>query len=146
SGRASSDHAEIDAFSEFHPLGMNSQNFLASFDVRKVYGDLPIKTSRPKQRRIEDIGPVCRCDNDNPFLCVKSVHLNEQSVQRLLALIVPATESMTTVPSKGIDLINKNNAGCGFFSQLKHVTHDCGANTDNHFYKIRAADTEKRYI
>src|SRR5215471_11579307 len=102
---------------------MNAQNFLASFDVGKVHRDLSIKTAGTKQSRIQDVGTVGCGDNDYPFLRVKPVHFNEQSIQRLFALIMAAAEAMPAVTSNGVDLINKNDTRCRFLSLFKHVAH-----------------------
>ena len=78
-GRAAGDDGEIDAFGELHFLGMDPQDFFAAFHVRQIDRDLAIETARAQQRRIENIGPVGGGDDDDAFLGIESVHLDEQA-------------------------------------------------------------------
>src|SRR5262249_61939638 len=94
-GRASRNHRKIDTFGELHFLGVHPQNFFAPFNVRKVDSDLAIKTARTEQCGIEHVGSVRRGDNDHTLLSVKAVHFNEQPIQRLLAFVIPATNTGT---------------------------------------------------
>ena len=102
---------------------MHAQNFFAAFHVRQIDGDLAIETSGTQQRRIENIGPVRRRDDDDAFLGVEAVHLDEQRIERLLALIVSAADAVTAMPADRVDFVDENNAGRGFLALLEHVAH-----------------------
>jgi hypothetical protein len=71
---------EIDAFGQFHFLGVDPQNFFASFHVRQIDGDLAIETSGPQQGRIQNIGAVRCGDDDHAFLRIEAIHLHEQRI------------------------------------------------------------------
>ena len=145
-GRAARDHREIDALRQFHFLGVHPQNFFATFYVRQIDRDLAIETSRTQQRRIENIGPVRRGDNDDAFLRVETVHLDEQRIQRLFALVVTAADTVAAMAADRVDFVDENDAGRGFLALLEHVAHAAGADADEHLDEIRAADGEERNV
>ena len=146
SRRAAGYDREIDAFSEFHFLGVHAQNFFAALHVGKIDRDLAIETARAQQSRIEHVGAVRRGDDDDAFLRVEAVHLDEQGIQRLLALIVSAADAVAAMAADGVDFVDENDARRRLLALLKHVAHAGGADADEHLDEVRAADREKRHI
>ena len=73
---------------------MYLEDLLAASDVRKVHRELPVKSARAQQCRIEHVRPVGGSDNDYAILRVEAVHLNEQRVESLFALVVAAAEAV----------------------------------------------------
>ena len=125
---------------------MDPQDFFAALHVGQIDRDLAIETARAQQRRIEHIGPVGGRDDDDAFLRVEAVHLDEQRIERLLALVVTAADAVTAMAADGVDFVDENHAGRGFLALLKHVAHAAGADADEHLDKIRAADGEERHV
>jgi len=76
---------------------MHPQNSSRPFTFGKIDGDLAIETPRAQQRRIENIGAIRRGDDDDAFLRVEAIHLDEQGIERLLALIVTAADAVPTM-------------------------------------------------
>ena len=109
----------------------------------KADHDLAIKTSRPEQRRIEHVGPICRGDNNDAVLRVKAVHLDEQRVECLLALIDATAEAMAARTAHRVNFINEHQARRVASRLLKHIAHAARADADKHFHKVRAADAEE---
>src|SRR5439155_15073715 len=115
-------------------------------DVGEMDGDLAIETSGTQQRRVKNIRSV-RCGNDDhPLLGVEAVHLNEQRIERLLALIVSAANAVAAMATDRVDLVDENNAGRGFLALLEHVADTACADADEHFNEIGTADREKRNV
>jgi hypothetical protein len=56
--------------------------------IRQIHSDLPVEASRTQQSRIENIRTVGGGNNDDAFLRIEPVHLHEQGIQCLLALVV----------------------------------------------------------
>ena len=54
--------------------------------------DAPIEPAGPQQSRIEHVGPVGRREHDGQIAPREAVHLREELVQRLLALVVAPAE------------------------------------------------------
>ena len=125
---------------------MHPQNFFAALHVRQIDRDLAIETAGTQQRRIEHIRPVGRGDNDDAFLRVEAVHLDEQRIERLLALVVTAAHAVAAMTTDRVDFIDENNARRGFLSLLEHVAHARCADADEHLDEIRTADGEERNV
>ena len=58
--------------------------------VGRVDGDAAVEAPGPQQRGIEDLGPVGRGEHDHALGAGEAVHLGEDLVERLLALVVAA--------------------------------------------------------
>ena len=145
-GRAARNDRKIDAFGQLHFLGMHAQNFFAAFHVGKIDGDLAIETARAQQRRIEHIGPVGRRDDDDAFLGIEAIHLDEQRIERLLAFVVTAADAVAAMAADRVDFVDENDAGRGFLALLEHVAHAAGADADEHLDEVRAADGKERHV
>src|SRR5438132_1529377 len=144
--RLAGDYRKTDTFREFHCLRVHPQNFFASFHIGKIDRDLSIETSRTQQRRIENIGTVGRGDDDDTFLRVEAVHLDQQCIQRLLALVVSAANTVTAMTADSVDFVDENDAGRGFLALLEHIADAARADADKHFHEIGAADGEARNV
>ena len=125
---------------------MHAEDFLAAFHVRQIDGDLAIETARAQQRGIEHVGTVGGRDDDDAFLRIEAVHLDEERIERLLAFVVTAADAVAAMPADGVDFVDENNAGRGFLALLEHVAHPARADADEHFDEIRAADREERHV
>src|SRR5207248_828966 len=134
---------EIDPFGQLHFLGMDPQNFLATFHIRQIDGDLAIETARTQQGGIENIGPVGGGDDNDAFLSIEPVHLHEQSIEGLFALIVAASDAVAAMTTDRVDFVDENNTGRGFLALLKHIADAAGADADNHLDEIGTADRKK---
>ncbi len=117
-------------------LGIYRQDFLSSADIRHRHNHLAVKTTGTQQGGVKDIGSVGCRDDDNTVVGLKAIHLDEQLVQCLLALIVTAAEACATVSTNGIDLVDKDNAGRTFFALGKHVTDTGCTDTNKHLDKV----------
>ncbi len=86
--RAPPDHMHVDVLGQLDVAGVDFQNGFAAGEVGHINHDLPIKSSRTQQRRIEHIRAVGGGDDDHAFLGVKPVHFHQQRVQRLLPFVM----------------------------------------------------------
>src|SRR5205823_4313478 len=77
---------------------------------------------------------------------LKAIHLNQQLVEGLFALIVSAAEARATVAAYSVNLVNKDDAGGILLALLKQVTNAAGAHAHKHLYKVRSGDAEERHI
>src|SRR6185437_13292092 len=90
---------------------MNTQNFFTSANVGTIHNHPAIKTSRPQQRRIENVWPIGCCHQNDAFVRFEAVHFDQQLVQSLLTLVVTAAEPRSAMASDRIDFVDKNDAG-----------------------------------
>ncbi len=78
-----------------------------------------------------------------PLVLLEAVHLHEELVQRLLALVVSAAEARAAVAADGVDLVDEDDAGRAFLGLFEQVAHAAGADADEHLDEFRAARCEK---
>ena len=107
-------------------------------------GDLAVEPAGPQQRRVEHVGPVGGGDQDHAAAYVEAVHLDQQLVQGLLALVVPAAHAGATVPADGIDLVDEDDRGRVLLGLLEQVADSGGADTDEHLDEVGAGDGVER--
>ena len=86
---------------------MNLKDFHASAQIGIVYGDLTVKASGTKERRVKNIGAVCRRHDDDSLVCAEAVHFHKELVERLLALVVTSAETSAAVTSYRVNLIDE---------------------------------------
>src|SRR5438105_15079848 len=92
-GRAGGERVEVDLRRERLALRVHLEDLPAAVPVGPVDDDLAVEAARPQERRVEDVGAVRGRDQDDVVLQLEPVHLDEELVQRLLALVVAAAEA-----------------------------------------------------
>ncbi len=103
------------------------------------------KRPGPQQRRVEDVGPVGGRDHDDVVLRLEAVHLDQQLVERLLALVVAAAHAGAAVAADGVDLVHEDDAGAVLLGLLEEVADAARADADEHLDEVRARDREERH-
>ena len=136
----------IDVGRQRHLAHVHLQDLLAADHVRVRHHDLAVEAARAQQRRIEHVGPVGGGDQDDAFVGLEAVHLDEQLVQRLLALVVAAAEAGAAMAADGVDLVDEDDAGRVLLGLLEHVAHARGADADEHLDEVGAGNGEERHV
>src|SRR5215831_12422288 len=144
-GRAAGDDRQVDVRGEGLPLGVYGKHGLASLDIRRRHRDLPVEPSGTQQRRVEDVRPVGRRDEDYAALDVESVHFDEQLVQRLLALVVAAAEAGAAMPAYRVDFVHEDDRRGVRLGLLEEVAYPGRANADEHLDEVRPGDRVERH-
>ena len=124
---------------------MDLEDLLAARAVGTVDDDLAVEAARAQQRRVEDVWTVGGGDQDDVVLHLEAVHLDEQLVERLLALVVTTAEAGATVAADGVDLVHEDDAGGVLLGLLEQVAHARGTDADEHLDEVRAGDREERH-
>ena len=85
---------------------------------------MSIKPAGTPQGRIQDVRPV-RCSEDNDGIrSTESIHFNKQRIEGLPSLILTTGCSPNgTTATNGIDLIDKNYAGCICFGLFENISY-----------------------
>ena len=125
---------------------MNPKDFFTALHVRKIDRDLAIETARAQKRRIEHVRAVGSRDDDDTFLGIESIHLDEERIERLLAFVVTTANSMPAMPADCVDFVDENNAGRGFLALFEHVAHPARADADEHLDEVRTADGKEGHV
>ena len=105
------------------PCAYGLEDLLAAEDVGIGHHDLAVEAAGAQQRRIEHVGPVGRGDQDDALIGLEPVHLDQQLVQRLLALIVAAAEAGAAMAADSVDFVDEDDAGRVLLALLEHVAH-----------------------
>ena len=136
----------VDVGRHRHLAHVDFQDLLAPRDVGVRHDDLPVEAAGPQQRRVEHVRTVGRGDDDDAFVGLEAVHLDEQLVQRLLALVVAAAEARAAMPADGVDLVDEDDARRVLLRLLEHVAHAASADADEHLDEVGARDREERHV
>ena len=142
---AAGEHVEAHVGLERLALGVHLEDRLAALEVGAVDDDLAVEATGPQQGGVEDVGPVGGGDEDHAGAGVEAVHLDEQLVERLLALVVAAAEAGAAVAADGVDLVHEDDRRGGLLGLLEQVAHPAGADADEHLDEVGAGDREERH-
>jgi hypothetical protein len=107
--------------------------------------DLAVEAAGPKQRRVEDVGPVGRRNDDDTGFAVEPVHLDKELVEGLLALIVATAEADAPVPTDGVDLVDEHDGRSRFLGLGEQVANPAGPDPDEHLDEGGPGDGEERH-
>src|SRR3546814_19522930 len=121
---------------------LDFQVLLAALDIGTRYDDLAVETAGAQQRGVEHVGAVGRRDDDDAFIGLEPVHLDEQLVQRLLALVIAVTQPGAAMAPDGVDLVDEDDARRVALGLLEHVAHARRADTAEHTDQIRTRNGE----
>ena len=144
-GRLAADIFDVDGLVERLALGVDTQDRDATLHVRAIEDDLPVEAAGPQQRRVEYVRSVCGGDHDHVRVRVEAVHLDQDLVQRLLALVVAAAEAGAALAADRIDLVHENDARAVALGLVEEVAHAAGADAHEHLDELRARNREERH-
>src|SRR5688500_10561751 len=127
-------------------LGVDGEDPLASLHIRPVDHDAPVEAAGAEERRIEHVGTVGRRNADYALVRLEAVHLDQQLIQRLLALVMAAAEAGPAVAPDGVDLVDEDDARGVLLALLEQVPDAGSADPDEHLDEIRTANREERDV
>ena len=123
---------------------MYLQDFGTTFDIRTVYYNLAVKTAGTQQCRVQNVRTVGCSNHNDAFVSAETVHLNQQLVQSLLALVMATAKTCAALTAYSINFIDKHDARCTFLCLVEQIAYTRCADTDKHFYEVRTGNTEER--
>ena len=123
---------------------MDLEDAFAAPDVGAGHDDLAVEAAGAEQGGVEHVGAVGGGDDDDAFVRLEAVHLDEELVEGLLALVVAAAEAGAAVTADGVDLVDEDDAGRVLLALLEEVADAGGADADEHLDEVGAGDGEER--
>ena len=144
-GGAAGQGLDVDVGRQRHVAHVHAQNLFAATDVRVRHHHLTVETARTQQGRVEHVGPVGGGHQDDALVGLEAVHLDQQLVQGLLALVVAAAEAGAAMAADGVDFVDEDDAGGVLLGLLEHVAYAAGADADEHLDEVRTGDGEERH-
>ena len=121
---------------------------LQDLQARRLVGPVDehvaIEAPGAQQRGIENLGAVGRRHQDHADARVEAVQLDEQLVQRLLALLVRDRADAARL-AQGVQLVDEDDARRLLLRLFEQVAHARRADADEHLDEVGAADREERH-
>ena len=137
---------EVDLAGQRLALGVQLEDLPAPGAERRVDGDLAVETAGPQERGVEDVGPVGGRDDDHAVGGLEAVHLDQQLVERLLALVVAAADARAAVPADRVDLVDEDDRRRPLLGLAEEIADAARADADEHLDEVRSRDREERHI
>src|SRR5436309_3029090 len=146
--RARGNDAEVDARRQDHGAGVQSQDRLAAPEIGLVDDDLPVEAARAQERLVEHLGAVRRSHDDHALRGVEAVHLSQQLVEGLLALVVAPDEpgAARTRLADRVQLVDEDDARGLVLGLLEQITDARGTHTDEHLDELGAGQGEEGHV
>ena len=144
-GRLAGDAFDLDTLVERLALGVDLEDLGPALHVGAVEDDLAVEAAGPQERRVEDVGAVGGGDDDHVGVGVEAVHLDEDLVEGLLALVVAATEAGAALAADRVDLVDEDDARRVALGLVEQVADAAGADADEHLDELGAGDAEERH-
>ena len=123
---APGDPFEVDVGGQRHVADVDLEDLEPALLGGPIDGDVAVEPARAQQGRIEDVGPIGRGQDDHALARREAVHLGQDLVERLLALVVAAAQARAADPADRIDLIDEEDAGAVLLGRLEHVADAAG--------------------
>ena len=145
-GRTASDHARIDVGRQRHLLHVHAEDLLAAVDIGARDDHLAVEAARAQQRRVEHVGTVGRGDDDDAFVGLEAVHLDQQLVERLLALVIAVAEAGAAMAADRVDFVDEDDARRAIFLAWSNMSRTRLAPTPTNIStKSEPGDREERH-
>ena len=143
--RAHGDRVQVDVGHERLAFRMHLEDFLTAFQIGGLHRHLAVEAARAQQRGVEHVGAVRGGDDDQVRVVVEAVHLHEQLVERLLALVVATAHAGATLAAHGVDLVDEDDRGGVLLRLVEQVAHTRCAEADEHFDEVGAGHRIERH-
>ena len=145
-GRAPGHHVQVHVRGEVLVLGVHGQDGRPLGQRGQRDRDLPVEAARPQQRWVEHLGPVRGGEHDDALSDVEPVHLGQQLVQGLLALVVGHRRARAgPALADGVDLVDEDDRGRPLARLGEQVAHPRGADADEQLDEAGAGHGEERH-
>ena len=142
-GGALGHEVEVDVVGQGLALGVDLEDGGPPGHVRGLDADLPVEAAGAQEGRVQDVGAVGGGDEDDVGVGVEAVHLDEELVEGLLALVVPAAGAGTAVAADGVDLVDEDDGGGVLLGLVEQVAHARGADADEHLDELGCGHGEE---
>ena len=123
------------------------ENLLALLDVGKPDFDLTVETAGTHERLVQNVGAVRGREDDDARIGLEAVHLGQQLVERVLALVVAGESGVLAAgAADGVDLVDEDDARRLLLGLLEKVADTRGAHADEHLDEVGTRNREERHV
>ena len=124
---------------------MHLEDLLAALEIGQLHGHAPVKAAGARERRVERLGPVRGGEDDDAVVALEAVHLGQQLVERLLALVV-AADLPVALFADSVDLVDEHDARRFLLGLAEQIAYLGRTHADEHLHELRTGDGEKRHV
>src|SRR6202022_1981476 len=103
------------------------------------YLDRAVEAAGAQESRVEALRPVGGSHDHHARLLVEAVHLGQQLVEGLLALVVAAEDPDAAPGANGVDLIDEDDRRCPLPGIGEQVPNTGRPDADEHLDEARAS-------
>mmetsp|Transcript_34489 Transcript_34489/g.75424 ORF Transcript_34489/g.75424 Transcript_34489/m.75424 type:complete len:267 (-) Transcript_34489:696-1496(-) len=118
---------------------MDPQDVRAALRRRLAHRHLAVEAARAEERGVEEVGAVGGADEDDARVGGEAVHLRQQLVQGLLALLVAAHQRRRALRPQRVDLVHEDQARGVDAGALEKVADARGAHAHDDLHELGAA-------
>src|SRR6266702_907702 len=136
------DGNQVHIFCQRNIVRVNLENGQAPIPVGTLDCHTPVEAAGAQERFVQPVRSIRGSNHHHGLARLKAVHLHQQLVQGLVALVA-AIDADPTLTTYSINFIEEDDAGRGFLVLIEEITHAAGANTDQHLDKLRTAHREE---
>ena len=126
-----------------HLVRVDFEDLLAAADVGPIDQHVAVEAARAEQGRIERFRAVGGRHDDHAAVGGEAVHLDQQGVERLLALVVAADDARAAGLAQGVQLVDEDDAGGLGLGLLEHVADPRRADAHEHLDEVGAGEAEE---
>mmetsp|Transcript_44090 Transcript_44090/g.104970 ORF Transcript_44090/g.104970 Transcript_44090/m.104970 type:complete len:408 (+) Transcript_44090:772-1995(+) len=137
----------VEAVAQLDLLQVNLVDLEAAANVGLVDLDLPVEPARAEEGGVEDVGTVRPRQHHNPSQRVEPVHLDEELVEGVLALVVAASgeAALAARAADRVDLVDEHDARRVRPRLGEEVADARRAHAHEHLDEVRPRDREERH-
>ena len=139
------DDLQVHLGSDRLALGVYLEYGRAADDIRPVQHHAAVETAGAQQSRVEDVGPVGGRHYDNADVGIEAVHLDQDLVERLLALVMNGAQTGAALAAYSVDFVYEDDAGGVVLGLIEEVAHARSTHADEHLHELRAAYGKERH-
>ena len=145
-GRRRGDPLEVDVRRERHVSRVHLEDQAPPLAVGRQHGDATVEAPGTQQRLVEYVDAVRRPDHDHCRRRVEAVHLGEDLVQRLLALVAAAAVATGAAAgaADGVELVDEDDRGRILLGLTEQVADTGSADADDRLDELRRRHREER--
>jgi hypothetical protein len=141
--RTRGDLVHVHVGAHLHLARMDPEDGRPARAVGAIDKHLTVEAAGAQEGRVEHLGAVGGREEDDALVGLEAVHLHEELVERLLALLVGAEHVGAAGAPEGVELVDEDDARRRGLGGLKQVAHAGRADADKHLHKLAARQGEE---
>ncbi|CRQ89159.1 hypothetical protein PAERUG_P45_London_17_VIM_2_12_12_02414 [Pseudomonas aeruginosa] len=145
-GRTAGDDGRIDMVAQRHLAHVHLEDLFAPADIRQADHHLAVEAARTQQRRVQNVRTVGGSDDDDAIVHLEAIHLYQQLVEGLLALVVTTAQAGAAMAADGVDLVDEDDARRMLLGLVEHVADTGSAHADEHLDEVGTGNGEERHL